>query len=119
MPETETPIMPITISSKVKATERYKKFLQVASLFLKEPMTPVEVSIIDEFYHAEAGLITTQSRKTVRDNLKMTPEQLNNYIGVLRKKKKLIVGNSLHPLFLQPMPEGDIMGIAIKLEVVL
>lgn len=118
MSDTEIAIQPINISSKVKATERYKKFLQVASLFLKEPITPVEVSIIDELYHAESGLVTTESRKTVRDNLNTSAEQLNNYIRSLRKKK-LIKDDSIHPLFLQILPEGDFMVISIKLEVIL
>lgn len=115
----ETEIPPVTLSSKVKATERYKKVLQVVSLFLKEPITPVEISIIDEFYHAESGLITTESRKTVRQNLNMSAEQLNNYIRVLRKTKKLIIKDSLHPIFLQTLPEGDTMTIIINLQVVL
>ena len=115
--EQSTPVVPINLSSTVQAQERYKKFLQIVSLFLKEPLTPVEISIIDEFYHAEAGNITTNSRRQVRENLNMSAAQLNNYIRVLRNNKKVIAKNSLISPFLQPIPEGENMFIAIKLKV--
>jgi poly-beta-hydroxyalkanoate depolymerase len=122
MTETLESIKPIVLTSKVKATERYRVFLQVASLFMKNPLTPVEISIIDEFYHAESGLITTGSRKTVRENLNISAGQLNNYIRELRIKK-IIIEDSLNPRVLQPLPEvkeeNGRMRIIINLDVVL
>lgn len=116
--EQQTPVSngSINLNSIVKAQERYKKFLQIASLFMKTPLTPVEISIMDEFYHIEQGAITTESRKVARENLNMSAENLNNYIRVLRKKN-IIIDNSIRSSFLQPLAIGDTMLITIALKV--
>jgi hypothetical protein len=111
-------VTPISLKSKVKATDRYRKYLEVLSLFLREPITDVEMQIIDEFYHAESGAITTSSRKTVRENMDVSAEHLNNYIRRLRLKK-LMTKDSLIPMLLQPIPEGETMKIHINLAVIL
>lgn len=115
---------PINLRSTVKATERYRTYLRIASLFLKKPLTSMEMDIMDEFYHQKSGIIDTESRKAVREVLGISPEHLNNYIRALRKKNIIIdqPGTdtiSLHPSFLQPMPEDKIMNISINLQVVL
>lgn len=112
------PAKPISLKSKVKATERYRRYLQVLSLFLHKPLTPVEMDIIDEFYHTESGAITSSSRKIVRENLNVSAEHLNNYIKRLRIKG-IIKEDSLIPMLLQPIPEGDNMQININLAVTL
>lgn len=113
-----TPTSQIALKSKVKATERYKKYLQILSLFLHKPLTGVEIDILDEFYHVESGAITSSSRKTVRENLNVSAEHLNNYIKRLRAKG-VIKEDSLIPMLLQPIPEGETMQIHITLGVII
>jgi arginyl-tRNA synthetase len=62
----------------------------------KSTKTDVEMQIIDEFYHAESGAITTSSRKTVRENMDVSAEHLNNYIRRLRLKKLMTKDSRIH-----------------------
>lgn len=109
---------PLIIKGKVKATDRYRKYLEVISLFLKRPLTKQEIDVLDEFYTVNLGEITTESRKEVRENLNISSENLNNYIRILRKDG-YINGNLVHPVFHIGIPESDNFNIDVRLQVVL
>lgn len=112
----EADIRPLILRSKVKATNRYRKFLEVSSLFMTKPLTKVEMSLLDEFYQISGGKITTEYRKIVRENLDMSSEQVNNYIGNLRKRG-IIIDDEINSKFLINIPESEIFAINIFLQV--
>jgi hypothetical protein len=113
----EEAIKPLTIISKVKATERYKKYLQIISLFMTKPLTSVEIDVLDELYHTSNGVLTTESRKTIRENINMSPENLNNYIRGLRKKN-VIIDETINSRFLITIPPDELFNINLELKVI-
>lgn len=108
----------IKIKSKVKATDRYKKFLQISSLFLTVPITRVEIDVLDEFYNISGGKLTTEDRRRVRETLDMSAEQLNNYIRTLRKKR-IIIDDEINPKLMIDIPESVVFSLQIDLSVTL
>lgn len=114
MPETNSPSF-LRIAARVKATSRYRKFLEVSSVFLTNPFTKVEMDLLDELYH-QGGQITTDSRKTIRDNLDVSPEQLNNYIRALRKKG-VIHDDVIVPALMCQIPAQSPFNIVVQLQV--
>ena len=108
---------PIKLKGKVNALNRYRKFLEISSAIMKQPFTKLEIKLLDELYHA-GGILTTETRRQIRDNMKISPENLNNYIRVLRKKK-ILIDDSINPLFIIKIPESETMIINIELTVVI
>lgn len=106
-----------TLNSKVTALDRYKKYLQIVSLLMKKPLTDLEITILDEFYHASYGVITTESRRTVRENVNLSSENLNNYILKLRKRK-VIIDDRINPNLLIAIPETETFDIHLKLAII-
>jgi chaperonin cofactor prefoldin len=107
----------IKINSRVQALERYKKYLEVSSVFMKNPLTKLEIKFMDELFNNSGGIITTESRKTVRENLNISAEQLNNYIRGLRKKG-VIIDDNISPHFLIDIPESETFSISVNCKVV-
>lgn len=109
--------MPIVnIRPKIKATDRYKAFLQISSLFLTTPLTRMEIDILDELYSSHGGDLTTEARRQIREALDLSPELVNNYVRSLRKKK-VITGDQINPQLMIHLSDEPVFEIHVGLTI--
>lgn len=108
--------MPIIITPKVLATERYKTFLRVFGIFQPKPYAPLEIDILDELY-INGGMLNAEVRRNISESLSISPEQLNNYINKGLRNKKAIVGDTINKTLLVSIPESELFSIQIDMTV--
>lgn len=107
----------ITIKPKIKATNRYRYYLQITSLFLQTPITPLEVDILDELYSCFDSEVTTDARKQIQSKFNKSPDLVNNYIRKMRLKK-LLIGDAINPKLIIPIPNESMFPINIEMHIV-
>lgn len=80
----------IILTKKVKVDERYKEFLRAVSNFNDMGLSDREIQILDGFYWASDGVITSEARKSVAADLEISIYNLNNQLSKLRDKKIIV-----------------------------
>ena len=108
----------IQLTTSINATERYKRYLQICSLSMPEPLTDLEIEVLDELYHSEGATLTTETRKCICENLNKSSSQLNNYVRYLRKKG-VIQEDKIHPNLMIRIPKTETFTITINMKVII
>ena len=115
----------VALKSKIRATDRYRKYLKIVSVFLLKPLTNTEIDIIENLFLLSEGILTSEVRSKICDELNISSNQLNNYIRQLRIKN-VIVENELNSIFKRPQnlnvspTNGDalVVNFTIKAEII-
>lgn len=107
---------PLTLTVKIKPENRYRKYLEITSLFLDKRLSPLQIDILDELYQFSKGELTTESRRHVRESLNKSQEQINNYILKMRKRK-LIIDDNVNPKLLVPIPEMSLKDVSPRFKI--
>lgn len=106
--------MPINIKKKIFPEERYRYFLKIVSAINSVGLSDLEIEILDLIF-IQGGEINSVVRQKICDTIEsktssskivksISIHNLNNYIVKLRKKK-MIIGDSLHPSIMIVIPE--------------
>lgn len=71
-----------------------------------------EMEILEQMFFVKGDILSYDSRLQIRDNLKITEENLNNYVCSLRKKKIIIKdsekNNLINPNFIPKIENGKV-----------
>lgn len=81
----------IKLSLSTSNNDRYRKALSILSSILPEHLTEKDINIICLIYQMEGKReLTTAKRKSIREVLGISEQDLNNYVRQLKRKKVLV-----------------------------